>query len=128
MRISVVALDGVFDTGLTTVLDALTTANKLGDAYGATLHDGSEYRGNYGLDVAALVAFHRPRLSVLASAGADLLACETLPCLEEAVALARLLPEFPRMQAWISFSCRDGMHVSQGETLAECLDALEDCA
>src|SRR5262249_25669589 len=74
------------------------------------------------------VAFHRPRLTVLASAGADLLACETLPCREEAVALARLLPEFPLMQAWISFSCRDGMHVSQGETLAECLDALEGCA
>jgi homocysteine S-methyltransferase len=44
--------------------------------YGATLHDGSEYRGNYGLDVDALIAFHRPRLAVLASAGADLLACE----------------------------------------------------
>jgi homocysteine S-methyltransferase len=96
--------------------------------YGATLHDGSEYRGNYGLDVDALVEFHRPRLAVLAAAGADLLACETLPCLDEAVALARLLPEFPHMPAWISFSCRDGVHVSRGEPLAECVDALEGCA
>jgi len=95
--------------------------------YGATLHDGSEYRGNYRLDVDALVAFHRPRMAVLAAAGADLLACETLPCREEAIALARLLPEFPHMQAWISFSCRDGAHVSQGEPLAECIDALEGC-
>ena len=96
--------------------------------YGATLHDGSEYRGNYGLDVDALVAFHRPRLAVLAAAGADLLACETLPCRDEALALARVLPEFPQMQAWISFSCRDDMHVSQGEPLAACVDALEGCA
>jgi homocysteine S-methyltransferase len=96
--------------------------------YGATLHDGSEYRGNYGLDVEALIAFHRPRLAVLASAGADLLACETLPCLDEAVALARLLPEFPQIHAWISFSCRDGVHVSEGEPLAACIDALEGCA
>jgi homocysteine S-methyltransferase len=96
--------------------------------YGASLHDGSEYRGNYRLDIDELVAFHRPRLAVLATAGADLLACETLPCRDEALALARLLPEFPRMQAWISFSCRDGVHVSQGEPLAECVDALAGCA
>lgn len=34
MRIFVLALDGVFDTGLTTVLDSLTMANSLGDATG----------------------------------------------------------------------------------------------
>ncbi|HUL66557.1 MAG TPA: homocysteine S-methyltransferase [Burkholderiaceae bacterium] len=96
--------------------------------YGATLHDGSEYRGNYGLDVDALIAFHRPRLAVLAKAGADLLACETIPCRAEAVALARLLAEFPDVSAWMSFSCRDGMHDSQGEPLADCIDAVEDCS
>jgi len=36
MRVSVLALEGVFDTGLTTVLDALTTANKLAQATGMT--------------------------------------------------------------------------------------------
>src|SRR5262245_10591377 len=49
--------------------------------YGAALHDGSEYRGDYGLTVAALMDWHRPRLEVLAHADADLLACETIPCL-----------------------------------------------
>jgi transcriptional regulator GlxA family with amidase domain len=34
MRIFVLALDGVFDTGLTTVLDSLTMANGLGSATG----------------------------------------------------------------------------------------------
>jgi homocysteine S-methyltransferase len=95
--------------------------------YGATLHDGSEYRGDYGLDVDALVAFHRPRLAVLAATDADLLACETVPCLDEAVALARLLREFPQTQAWITFSCKDGAHVSHGERFAACVDALADC-
>lgn len=93
--------------------------------YGAMLADGSEYRGHYALDEAGLMAFHRPRLAVLATAGADLLACETLPCLAEARALARLLPEFPEARAWISFSCRDDGHTSQGEPFADCVAALD---
>ena len=55
--------------------------------YGAALADGSEYRGDYGLTVAELRAWHRPRLQVLAEAGADLLACQTIPCLAEVEAL-----------------------------------------
>src|SRR5262249_3065007 len=51
--------------------------------YGAVLADGSEYRGDYALDVAGLRAFHRPRLAVLADSGADVLALETIPCLAE---------------------------------------------
>lgn len=93
--------------------------------YGAMLANGSEYTGNYGLDEAALMDFHRPRLAVLAGAGADLLACETIPCLAEARALARLLAEFPNTAAWISFSCRDGEHNSQGERMADCVAALD---
>ena len=86
--------------------------------YGAFLADGSEYSGDYGLTVEELMAWHRPRLAVLATAGADLLACETLPCLGEGEALARLLPEFPATAVWLSFSCRDGAHIAHGEPLA----------
>jgi homocysteine S-methyltransferase len=93
--------------------------------YGAMLADGSEYRGNYGLSQQALADFHRPRLQVLANAGADLLACETLPCLDEALAIASLLPEFDHMAAWVSFSCKDGEHNSQGEKLADCVAQLD---
>jgi homocysteine S-methyltransferase len=96
--------------------------------YGAMRADGSEYRGDYGLDEAALMDFHRPRLRVLADAGADLLACETLPCLAEARALARLLQELPGVCAWISFSCRDEAHNSQGEPWADCVRALDGFA
>ena len=89
--------------------------------YGAYLADGSEYRGRYVLDDAALEEFHRPRLQILAQAGADLLAFETLPCLREAMVLVRLLREFPEQCAWISFSCADGAHNCEGEDIGHCV-------
>jgi homocysteine S-methyltransferase len=57
--------------------------------YGAMLADGSEYTGAYAdeLGIAALRAFHRPRMEILAGAGADVLACETVPAAAEAGAL-----------------------------------------
>jgi homocysteine S-methyltransferase len=92
--------------------------------YGAFLADGSEYRGNYGLSVDELMTFHRPRMAVLAASGADLLACETIPCRGEGEALAALLREFPGTPAWISFSCRDGVHVNEGQRLNDCISAI----
>lgn len=88
--------------------------------YGAFLADGSEYRGNYGLSIEQLMDFHRPRLTVLAESGADLLACETIPCLDEGIALVRLLKEFPSVQAWISFSCKNPEQVCDGGLFANC--------
>jgi len=38
------------------------------------------------------------------------------------------LPGELRRRAWVSFSCRDGEHVGQGEPLAQCIDAIEGCA
>src|SRR4051794_24619148 len=57
--------------------------------YGALLADGSEYTGDYvdRMTVADLRAFHRPRMEILAEAGADVLACETVPAAAEAEAL-----------------------------------------
>jgi homocysteine S-methyltransferase len=95
--------------------------------YGASLHDGSEYRGDYGLSRHQLEDFHRPRMEVLAASGADLLACETIPCLLEAEALVRVLGEFPEVPAWISFSCKDDGHVCHGERLADCLAVAAAC-
>jgi homocysteine S-methyltransferase len=88
------------------------------------LADGSEYKGHYGLSEDQLMEFHRPRMQVLVNSGADLLACETIPCLAEARAIARLLSEFPTVAAWISFSCRDGLHNSEGEPIGPCVGAL----
>jgi homocysteine S-methyltransferase len=57
--------------------------------YGAMLADGSEYTGDYvdRMTVADLRAFHRPRMALLGEAGADVLACETVPAGAEAEAL-----------------------------------------
>jgi S-methylmethionine-dependent homocysteine/selenocysteine methylase len=57
--------------------------------YGAMLADGSEYTGGYAdrMTVADLRAFHRPRMEMLAEAGVDVLACETVPAAAEAEAL-----------------------------------------
>lgn len=95
--------------------------------YGAFLADGSEYRGDYGLSVAELMEWHRPRLAVLAASGADLLACETIPSLDEGEALVRLLEEFDA-PAWLSFSCRDGAHLNHGEPVRAAAALADACA
>jgi homocysteine S-methyltransferase len=93
------------------------------------LADGSEYRGRYGVDDRALADFHRPRLQVLADSGADLLACETIPCLREARVLSRLLQEeFPAVPAWMSFSCLDGARNCEGEDMGDCVAELNGYA
>src|SRR5258706_1315248 len=94
--------------------------------YGAFLANGEEYIGNYGLTEQELMDFHRPRMKALIEAGADMLACETIPCLIEAQAIAKLLREFPNITAWISFSARDEQHVSEGQVFADCVKELED--
>jgi homocysteine S-methyltransferase len=87
--------------------------------YGAFLADGSEYRGDYSLDEEGLVAWHRARFRVLAESGADLLACETIPCRSEVRAFLRLLDELPGARAWITCTARDGIHLASGESFAE---------
>ena len=91
--------------------------------YGACLADGSEYRGNYDLDQAGLRQFHRQRFLRLAAGGADFMACETIPCIDEAMALSQLIIE-TNTPAWISFSCRDEMHLNSGERIEQAAGAL----
>ncbi len=93
--------------------------------YGAALADGSEYHGDYAVGPAGLEAFHASRLRLLAEAGADLLACETLPSRPEARVLGQLLGALPGARAWLSFSCRDGAHLADGASLGETVAELE---
>ena len=92
--------------------------------YGAALHNGGEYTGNYDCSHDDLVRFHRERIQVFAHATGslrpDLLAFETFPSLEEVRAVGEALVPWPELSAWFSFSCRDHKHVSHGESLAEC--------
>lgn len=114
--------------------------------YGAVLADGSEYRGDYGLGEDQLYEFHRERWHALASCGADLLACETIPSGVEARALARLLAERnaapakdhepaeqddcqdPPVWSWFTFSCRDRRRLRDGTDLASCVEILRPIA
>jgi homocysteine S-methyltransferase len=89
------------------------------------LADGSEYRGRYGLTIAQLRDFHRERLQVLAGTEADVLAIETIPELEEAVALLELLREMPGAAAWVAFSCADGGHLRSGVRIEEAVAAVD---
>lgn len=94
--------------------------------YGAYLADGSEYTGHYGIDDAALYDFHRARWEVLAGSDADLLACETIPCAQEARVLLRLLEETPERWAWVSLSCQDDTHLCDGSSFAGVVAALDE--
>ncbi len=86
--------------------------------YGAMLHNGAEYHGNYDCSFEDLVGFHSRRIAVLARTNADFLAFESIPSLEEAKAILAALQPYPDLAAYLSFTCRDGTHVSHGETLA----------
>lgn len=96
--------------------------------YGAALHNGGEYSGEYGCSHEDLVRFHRERIEVLAGAKAeaqpDLLAFETFPSLEEARAVGEALEPWPEIPVWFSFSCRDERHVAHGEPVAETAAAV----
>ncbi|MBZ0060079.1 MULTISPECIES: homocysteine S-methyltransferase [unclassified Leclercia] len=102
---------------------ALLVAGSVGP-YGAFLADGSEYRGDYVRSPEEFSAFHRPRVEALLDAGADLLACETLPSFAEIKALAALLTDYPRARAWFSFTLRDSEHLSDGTPLREVVSVL----
>ena len=86
--------------------------------YGAMLHDGSEYTGNYDVTAETLRRFHQSRLKLMDGSSADVLAVETVPSRIEAEVLADLLTNC-ETPAWISFSCRDGAHVVDGSRVEE---------
>jgi homocysteine S-methyltransferase len=86
--------------------------------FGAALHDASEYTGQYGVTEEELREFHSGRLELLDGTKPDLLACETIPSYEEAQVLAELLSK-AISPAWISFSCRDEGHISDGTPIVD---------
>ena len=93
--------------------------------YGAYLADGSEYRGDYRASRAELADFHAERLDILVAAEPDILACETLPLLDEARAILEDLHRYPDTGAWISFSCKDEAHTCGGDAIADCARLLD---
>lgn len=94
--------------------------------YGAYLADGSEYRGDYDLDRAGLIDFHRERWRLLASSDSDFLLCETIPSHAEALAYLALAGETPTTKIAMAFTCPDGVSISDGTRISELSDQLFD--
>ena len=92
--------------------------------FGAALGDGSEYRGNYQISDEQIRDFHSQRIEILASTKPDLFAVETIPSVREARIIEELIIN-TKIPYWISFSCKDELHISEGDTFEDAIGALE---
>ena len=96
--------------------------------YGAFLADGSEYRGYPDVQTEYLEIFHIPRLALFCEEHPDILSFETIPSYAEAIAIARAMSDpftSKGIPGWIAFSCKDGHHVSSGETIIKCAQMID---
>ena len=93
--------------------------------YGASLADGSEYKGNYGVSKAALKDFHARRLEILISTAPDYLALETMPDTFEVEVLLELLRDCPT-PFWISYSCTEGNKTNAGQGFQSAVNLADD--
>jgi homocysteine S-methyltransferase len=92
------------------------------------LAGGQEYTGDYGPEIGAseLRRWHRRRLEVLAGAGADVLALETVPSLAETEALLLEVADLD-IPVWLSLTC-SGTSTRRGEPVAEAFAMAADVA
>jgi len=78
--------------------------------FGASLANGSEYNGRYGVEWRVVEDYHREKLAILVDSGADLTAIETIPLADEALLIAEILEELGAPPAWFSFGFADETH------------------
>ncbi len=93
--------------------------------YGAFLADGSEYTGDYNIKDHDLHLFHKSRIDLLRESSADYFAFETIPSLQEVMVLSKLLKETSK-PSWISFSCKDELHLNDGHKISEAVTLIAD--
>jgi homocysteine S-methyltransferase len=92
--------------------------------YGASLADGSEYKGNYGVSKAVIKDFHARRLEMLISTSPDYLALETMPDTFEVEVLLELLKDCP-IPFWVSYSCKAGNETNAGQDFQSAVDLAQ---
>eukprot|EP00731_Ephydatia_muelleri_P025710 Em0017g793a len=97
--------------------------------------------------------WHRPRVASLLGCGVDLLAIETQPALvrkgwsmkgaehvgekgaehvgekgrgmlKEALAIVKLLREYPSARAWVTFSCKDSLHTCRNDLFSTAVEQI----
>ena len=111
--------------------DAITQSGKSAKVaasvgpYGASLADGSEYKGNYGVSKSALKDFHARRLEILISTSPDYLALETMPDTFEVELLLELLTDC-QIPFWLSYSCKEGNQTNAGQSFQSAVDLAGD--
>jgi len=93
--------------------------------YGASLADGSEYKGNYGVSKAVIKDFHARRLEILISTSPDYLALETMPDTFEVEVLLDLLSDCP-IPFWVSYSCKAGNETNAGQDFQSAVDLAQN--
>jgi homocysteine S-methyltransferase len=64
-------------------------------------------------------------MECLLEMGCDLLAIESIPCIKEARAIIKLLATFPDAKAWLSFTCKDELRLSNGDSFKEAYDTFK---
>jgi homocysteine S-methyltransferase len=106
--------------------------------YGAAMADGSEYTGNYPSTVTrqALQEFHTEKLQTIFDCHPDGIAVETIPNLMEVDVICDVVCSMQQQQqqqrthdkrisnsvaCWISFACRNGKELNDGNTLDDAL-------
>jgi homocysteine S-methyltransferase len=92
--------------------------------YGASLADGSEYKGNYGVSKQVLKDFHAKRLEILISTSPDYLALETMPDTFEVEVLLDLLTDCP-IPFWVSYSCKEGNQTNAGQDFQSAVELAQ---
>ncbi|EDV21215.1 uncharacterized protein TRIADDRAFT_60203 [Trichoplax adhaerens] len=96
--------------------------------FGACQHDGSEFHGRYTdeMTIEELKQWHKPRIMELIQNGVDLIAFETIPAEKEAIALIQVLETFRGVKAWLSFVCKDDLHLNHGELFADVMERFRN--
>ena len=89
--------------------------------FGVVWANGTEYTGDYAAATDDLIATEqRARIEGVAAGGPDLLAIETIPSGREAAILGELLRDVA-LEAWVTFCCRDGAHLSDGTRIDDAI-------
>jgi homocysteine S-methyltransferase len=87
---------------------------------------------SYGVDSSVLYYFHKDNAERALKCGMRILAFETVSDLVEAQMIARVLDDVAAswngVEAWVAFTCGDDTTVDNGDTFADCVCALKDCA
>ena len=93
--------------------------------YAASFADMSEYIGYAATTTKEdFIRYHRRRIELLLEAGAEFIAIETTPSVEEAESVLEILKDYPNIYAWVSFSSPYTNKISDGTPIAEAAAAL----